>query len=67
VAVSKGYFTRVLTVETADPETNPEMLSWNAVGLYSAAASVGELGSLTGWLWFGWILFFAFAVEAVDV
>jgi len=33
VAVSKGYFTRVLTVDTADPETNPEMLSWNAVGI----------------------------------
>jgi len=31
VAVSRGYFTRVFTVETADPETNPEILSWKVV------------------------------------
>ena len=32
VAVSRGYFTRVLVVDTKDPETKPDMLSWNAVG-----------------------------------
>lgn len=31
VAVSNGYLTRVLTVDTAVPETNPEMDSWNEV------------------------------------
>ena len=43
VAVSKGYFTNVLTVETADPETNPDIDSFSAAEplLLLAAIRVG--------------------------
>jgi len=33
--VSKGYLTRVLTVETAEPEINPVIDSWKAVKVSS--------------------------------